>query len=207
MPDFDLEDHADEVVNERPRRPAVPPIDGVAIARAPSGGRMKKLRDAGDDARRDFLVMRKAGQPPIRLVLTQAPIFQALWSLWQAKRTAGVDDPGVTAAEVSARLAEEGRPTATSSINKALGSMALNEFVRRVETRAGFRFSANLYYPSSNGLEAYAIAQVVGDGSLVQVGRTARAWRRRDNSEPLNLFQHAGLLRGWVEPAETVESA
>jgi hypothetical protein len=205
---FDLDDDgAAEVVADRPQRPVLSPLDGAAIAKAPAGGRMRMMSEAGEAARRDFLLMRKAGQPPVRLVLTQVPIFKALWALWQAKRIAGADDPGVTIAEVSGALAAADRPTATSSISRALLMMTKNEVVRSVEVRAGRRFAAKVYYPCSAGIEAFAMAEVLGDGSFVQVGRTARAWRRRDDGEPRNLFQHAALIRGWSDPAESVERA
>jgi hypothetical protein len=204
---LDLDDGATEVVASRPSRPSMAPLDGAEIAKASAGGRMQKMRANADAAKRDFLILRKAGQPPMRLVLTQAPVFRTLWRLWQAKRTSGVADVGVTVSEVVAAFSEAGTPLATSSVSSALRGMVKNEVVRVVDVHAGYRFSAKLYYPSAAGVEAFAIAEVLGDGAFVQVGRTARAWRRRTDTEPMNLFQHAALIRGWADPTESVESA
>lgn len=193
------DDGATEVVADRPARQGSAPLDGERIAKAPAS-RGTRFTEAG---RTEFLILRKQDQPPVRLALTQHHIFKALWALWQAKRTASAEDPGVTIAEVSARL--EGA-VATSSINKALSSMVQNGMVRLVAQRAGFRSAANRYYPSSAGVEAFAFAEVLGNGAFVQVGKTSTAWRRRDEGEPMNLFQHASLLRGGAAPAAT-ESA
>lgn len=202
-PDFD--DGATEVVAAQPRRRGVAPIEIKTIAKKPAGGRVKSLTEAGDASRRDFIILRKVGAPAAKIAMTHAPVFKALWEVWQGKRTAAEPDPGVAIAEITEVLNRAGTPLAISSISSALRSLTRNNVVRSIDEHVGWRSRRTRYYPTSAGVEAYALAEVLGDGSFVQVGQTTKSWRYRDQGEPLSLFQHAALLRGWADPADPVE--
>lgn len=202
-----MDDGATEVVELRARRRASDPIDGEKVARTPAGGRMAALTLAGDAARRDFIILRKANAPALRITLTQAPIFKVLWQLWQVKRLEGAPDAGITVAEVSDHLIAKGTPAATSSISTALRALSRNNVVRVVTEHVGWRAQRSRFYPTSAGIEVFAMAEVLGDGAFVQVGRSVKAWRGRSEGEPSNLFQHAELLRGWADPVDPAESA
>lgn len=202
--DYDLDDGATEVVESRPLRRGPAPIDSTKITRSPSGGGVARLLAGGDSHLREFIILRKAGKSPAKIALSHAHIFKVLWQAWEAKRVNGDEDPGVSVAEVSALLDERGAPLATSSISATLRSLIRNEVVRSIDSYVGWRGRRTRYYPTDAGVQAFAMAETLGEGSFVQVGRTAKAWRSRDEGEPSNLFQHASMLRGWLEPVESV---
>lgn len=198
-----LDDGAAEVVTRGPRRIAKPPKGVEEVSRAPAGGHMQRMLEAGVAHRRDYILLRKADQPATRITLPHAEVFKMLWRLWQAKRVANAEDPGVTIAEVGEALAAEGSAKATSSVSSAMRALARSGATRVITAHVGFRSQRSRYYPSQGGVEAFALAEVLGDGSMVQVGRTSRAWTERNHAEPHDLFQHARLLRGWTEPVES----
>lgn len=206
--DPEMDDGATEVVTRQPRRRGTAPIEAGEIARKPAGGRVMTLSASGTASRRDFIILRKVGMAPARVAIPHAAVFKALWALWQAKRTNAAPDPGVTTAEISDHLTQAGAPQATSSISAALRSLTRNNIVRTIDENVGWQARRNRYYPTSNGIEAYALAEVLGDGSFVQVGQTIKSWRHRDQGEPADLFQHAKLLRGgWADPADPSETS
>jgi DNA-binding PadR family transcriptional regulator len=198
--EHDLDDGATEVVDQRPMRRARAPADLAKVASAAPGGRMAALHAAGMRQRRDFIILRRQGQPACRISLAHEAFFKTVWSLWTERRTAGEDDPGVTTADVQERHAE----VATSSISAALRSMVRNGALRATDQQVGWRSQRTRYYPTETGVAAFALAEYLGEGSFVQVGRTTKSWRSRNEGEPGNLFQHAKLLRGGAEPAESV---
>lgn len=198
--EHDLDDGAVEIVDQRPMRRAPAPVDLTKVAKAPPGGRMAALHAAGLRQRRDFIILRRQGQPALRLALAHATIFKTAWTLWTASRTAGVDDTGVTVADVQEQLPA----LATSSISAALRSMVRNGALRATDLQVGWRSQRTRYYPTETGIAAFALAEYLGEGSFVQVGRTTKSWQSRNEGEPRSLFHHARLIRGWAEPAEPV---
>jgi hypothetical protein len=190
--DHEDDDGAVEVVAERPMRAGVAPVTPGDIVTSPAGGRMKALSDAGDRHRREFVLLRKAGHPAVKIALPHAPVFKGLWSLWAAKRAAGSDDPGVTAPELTSWLAERG---IEATISTAIRSLSRGGAVRTVVHHVGFAATRVRYYPTDEGVQTFALAETLGLGAMVQVGATP-AWKRRDAGEPKNLFHYASLLRG-----------
>lgn len=205
-PALDYDDGASEVVDDRPMPTSPPPIEAAAVARQRAGGRMKNIQAINAEYRREVISVRRAGAAPVKMAMPHVHVFQALWRVWQAKRTAAAEDAGVSIGEVSAALAAEGLPSATSSVGATLRSLARNEVVRAVDQHRGFGSRRTHYYPTSAGIELFAMAEVLGHGAFLQVGKTLKSWQRRDVSEPKNLFQHAALIRGGAEPADSVES-
>lgn len=205
--DPEMDDGATEVVAASPLRKGAAPVETQKVARTRAGGRVRDLTAAGEKHRRDFITIRRAGALPVRITLPHLPVFKGLWEVWQSKRTAAEPDPGVAIAEISERLVEHGAPLATSSIASSLRSLLRSNVVRCIDGHVGWRGRRTRYYPTSAGIEAFALAEVLGEGTLVQVGRTGRSWRQRDESEPKNLFQHAALLRAWAGPLDPTETA
>jgi DNA-binding PadR family transcriptional regulator len=203
-PDFD--DGASEVVVRRPLRGHVQPLNGTQIAQAKAGGHMRMMTLAGDAARREFIILRKQGQPAIRITLTHVVAFKALWQTWSEKRVEGVDDPGTTSAELLQRIAVNGRTLALSSLGSMLRGLVRGGAVRSTETGVGWRGRRTLYYPTEAGVQAFALAEMLGDGSFVQVGRTTKSWRSRSAAEPQNLFQHAARISGAAPEPIPVEN-
>lgn len=191
--DWDPDDGAVEVVDQRPRRAAVPPAEIGDIVTTDAGGRMKALSDAGDRHRREFILIRKAGRPAVKIALPHALVFKALWSLWAAKRADGSADPGVSTAELTAWLAERGE---VPTLATALRALIRGEAVRGVHQHVGRAAVRALYYPTDAGVEAFALAETLGLGASVQVGAAPQVWKRRHAGEPKNLFHYASLLRG-----------
>jgi len=202
----EMDDGATEVVVGQPMRSGRPPIDLEKVANTPAGGRMAAMSAAGAAHRRDYIILRKVGFPAVKIVLAHAKVFKTLSRLWGAKRAEGVEDPGISVAEISAALTEAGEPLATSSLSAALRAMVRNNAVRSAESFVGRIGRRPRYYPLEFGHTAFALAEVIGDGSFVQVGRTVKAWQSRSETEPSNLFQHASLIRGYAEPAEPVSA-
>lgn len=197
---FDLDDGASEVVERFPRRRSAPPAELEQIAKTPAGGGMERLHVGGQSHRRDFIILRKAGTPPVKIPLAHTMIFKLLWRIWEAKRVSGAEDCGATVAELSDALKARGDVMATSSVSSALRSLLRNEVVRSVDQFVGVNGRRTRYYPTNAGIQAIALADTLGEGSFVQVGRTTKSWRGRNETEPNNMFQHASLLRGWSEP-------
>ncbi|USN15417.1 middle transcription regulatory protein [Brevundimonas phage vB_BpoS-Kikimora] len=188
------EDGASAIVKDRPSRRVTTPKTPQEIAAKPAGGRMKAMSEAGTAHRTDFVILRKVGRPAARLYLPHAVFFKGLWQLWSAKRITGEPDPGVTQAEMRAWMEENVGPTAASSVTSAMRALVRSRAVRSVQQHVGFRAIRMHYYPTSEGVEILALAEVLGDGSFVQVGRTRAAWKNRAQDEPRSVFEHAQLL-------------
>ena len=184
------EDGAAEVVNLRPsrRERSTPSLE--AVARSDAGGRMAQMRAKGAGHRRDFLIHRSALES-VKIVLAHEPVFAALWRVWSAKRVQADQDPGATVGEIAQAM---DRPQ--HEVRSVLASLLRNHVIRSTVAYVGRRGARARYYPSEAGVQAFALAEVLGPGSFVQVGRNTTAWRARNRSEPSDLFQHARLLRG-----------
>lgn len=188
------EDGASAIVKDRPSRRIIAPSTVQEIADKPASGRMKAMSDAGAAHRTDFVILRKVGRPAARLYLPHAVFFKGLWQLWSAKRISGLSDPGVTKAEMRAWMQDHVGPTATSSVTSAVKALIRARVVRAVQQHVGFRAVRMHYYPTDEGVEILALAEVLGDGSFVQVGKTRAAWKNRAQDYPRSVFEHAQLL-------------
>lgn len=184
------DDGATEVVSSQPRRRGSVVVDLETVAAKPAGGRMAAMRAIGAEHLSSFII-RRSPTGVVKIALPHARVFHAMWSAWAAKRAQGDPDPGVSAAEIAA--AAGCKP---AQIRTAVTSLVRNGAARSVHTHVGWAGSRASYYPTTDGVEAFALAEVVGAGCFVQVGATTKAWRGRNQDEPSNLFQHAALLRG-----------
>lgn len=159
-------------------------------AQAASGGRMTAMRDAAKDSQMHFLMIRsKTGAA--RITLNHATTMHALWKLWAAKRSQGVDDPGVTISEIAGSM-----NLTTERVQTTLNALRRNGSVRWTRQYAGYGASWSRFYPTEAGIMLMGVADVLGCDSFVQVGRTSKAWRARSQTEPSNLFAHANMLKG-----------
>ncbi|AFU86628.1 hypothetical protein D869_gp286 [Caulobacter phage CcrRogue] len=173
-----------------PARAPVTTKDIADVAQAPAGGRMAAMREAGDAHRRDFLLLR-GPLGVVRLSLAHVPALHALWRVWSRKRTAQTADPGASLAEIGEEM---NLPAA--SVRPMVVSLLKNRLIRTRRSHHGWQGVRATYYPSAIAVQALALAEVLGPGHAVQVGRNASAWANRSLTEPGNLFQHAALLRG-----------
>lgn len=203
----EMDDGATEVVDRYPRHRGVKPLDVAEAAQAPAGGKFAAMTAESVKASRDYILLRTQ-MGSARISLPHAVVFRSLLALWLGKRTENETDPGVTIAEITNHLAERGESVPNSTISAALRNLANNGAARSIETHVGWNGRRVRYYPTDAGALAFAFADVLGDGALVQVGGTQTAWRSRDAGEPMNLFQHAASIRRG-RPVETtsVESA
>ncbi|UTC29633.1 middle transcription regulatory protein [Bajunvirus bajun] len=196
MSDLDdiIDDGATEVVDLRPAR-RVPSPGSVADAmQAPAGGKMALMRAKGENHSREFVIHRSP-LDTLKIALAHQPFFAAIWRVWSAKRIAATEDPGATIAEIASEMDLE-----PDAIRPAIASLLKNHIIRSVVVYVGRRGARARYYPSEAGIQTFALAEVLGYGSAVQIGRTTSAWNGRNKSEPSDLFQHARLLRGGAEP-------
>lgn len=194
---LDLDDGATEVVDVKPARRPRPIVDAGRIANAPAGGRMAQIRVEVPDRGGDFLTLRT----PLgasKIAFSYVGVLHGLWRVWSAKRAAGEPDPGASATEVA-----EAAGVDPARVRTALTSLVRNRVARGITQHIGYQGTRARYYPTEFGVQALALAEVLGPGSAVQVGRTATAWRGRDQDEPGDLFQFAALVRGGAPPLQT----
>lgn len=184
-----LDDGAHEVVDERPLRPQVQAPELVEIASTKPGGRMQRMQAAGDRHRREFILIRTKADV-VKLSLPHVPVFRALVRAWTAKRGAGAADPGVSLVEIAQEMGVD-----PVSIKTPVQSLIRNRAIRSKTTSVGYQGMRSIFYPSDLGAQAIAIAEVLGEGSFVQVGRPVNAWRGRNASEPSTVFQFANLIK------------
>ncbi len=136
------------------------------------------------------MVLRRQNHEPVRLSLPHVPIFKMLWKIWLKKKLDG--DPLAT----NAYELTDAMDIAYSTVRAALESMARNGMVREHSTLMGRYRASYGYEPTQTGIELLALAEYLGDGALVQIGRKSSAWKSPSSSEPKNLFEHARLLNG-----------
>lgn len=183
--DLELEDGATEVVTGRAPRDTGIVLDGARIAATPAGGRLA----AGDVAGERMVIRSPLGSA--RIMLSHSPVFKALWSLWTANRVSGAADPGVTAQEIADAARIDIQPA-----RRSIASLLASKLIRSTVKHIGYRGARNTYYPTELGTQTFALADVLGPGSSVQIGRTQRAWDNRAKDEPGDLFRFAALVRG-----------
>jgi hypothetical protein len=196
-PPIDLDDGATEVVGVRPMRRGGAAIDLPKVVSSRSGGRLAQMRATAIEQSRNFINVRTP-LGSARIALSHALVFHTLWRRWTANRAEGLDDPGVSMAE----LVADGEID-TARARAALAALSRTRIVRVVTQHIGYQGTRSRYYPTELGVQAFAIAEVLGPGSAVQVGRTREAWRGRNLDEPSDLFQFAALLRGGPLPVNS----
>ncbi|AXQ68735.1 hypothetical protein HOU00_gp390 [Caulobacter phage CcrPW] len=190
---YEAEDHEDDSVAQ-PSRRGVPLADADLIAAQPARRRLTGPTLAALESNRESVLIRKEGSPAMRFSLKHADVYQALWKLWAEKRVEGLDDPGVALSDLYARLDELGHAYPKTTVAAMVQGFVRSGLASVVSQFAGFGATRARYYPSAEGIQAFALAAHLGYGAMVQVGRSASAWASRKESEPSNLFQHAALL-------------
>uniref|UniRef100_A0AB74ULE9 HTH marR-type domain-containing protein n=1 Tax=Caulobacter phage BL57 TaxID=3348355 RepID=A0AB74ULE9_9VIRU len=164
------------------------------VAQGVAGGRLAAMRAAGEEHRREFLMLR-GPLGVVRLSLAHTPVLHALWRVWSRKRLERVEDPGASLAEIGQEMGQE-----AEAVRAVIASLLKNQLVRSRRSHVGWQGNRATYYPSEIAVQALALAEVLGPGHAVQVGRNASAWANRSQTEPGTLFQHAALLRGGAQP-------
>lgn len=176
---------------QRPSRRVHTPAEAATIAGQPARRLLAGPTQAAIDSNREFVLMRKEGAQAIRFSLKHAEVYHTLWKLWAEKRVANAEDPGVTIGELTERLGDAYPQTTIAAM---VHGFVRNSLASVVSQFVGFGAARARYYPSEEGIQAFALAAHLGYGAMVQVGRSPSAWANRKDTEPSNLFQHAALL-------------
>lgn len=184
------DDGAAEVVETSPLRRRPTPAEVSVAAKLPAGGRLTAMRAAGARHRTDFLRVRNA-LGSVQISIPHVPVFDALWTLWAQKRADGEGDPGVSKTEIA-----EATGLDPKKIQHILSTFRRTGIARSIVQHVGWRGTRAKYYPTDEGIFAFSLAEVLGHGSVVQVGHRVNAWRARSQDEPQNIFQFAALYRG-----------
>lgn len=184
-----LDDGATEEVASQPRRKAPTAASVTEATAMPVGGRLASMRLAKAQNKQEFTMVR-APLGVTKVALPHLTLLADVWRLWGSKRVTG-GDPGVTVAEVASAT---DRPV--GGVRAILATLIRNGIVRSTHTSVGWAGSRARYYPTELGVQVLSIAQMLGPGTSIQVGRTASAWRSRSASEAANIFRHAQFLRG-----------
>lgn len=195
------DDGATEVVGRRARRKIERPAEIADIAKAPAGGRISSSHDRTRP--RDAVVVRKAGQPAMRITLSHMPIFKAIWATWSARRVRGLDDPGVAVRDIVAHLEASGHGDLQNLVKGAVRSLVRASAIRTTDQHVGGAGRRTLYYPTEAGVQAFALAETLGASASVQVGGTVAGWANRAADAPLTLFEYASLIKGGGALPET----
>lgn len=187
--EFDLEDGATSQVDTHPDRATFPTKDLATAGASPAGGHLAAARLKADDARRNFLMLR-GPLGVVKITFDHAHVLKAVWAVWARKRVEQADDPGATPAEIA-----EAAGTELAQTRHILQSLLRSRAIRSTTTHVGWRGLRARYYPTAAAVQALAFAEVLPHGSLVQVGRTSKVWKSRQEDSPPDLFQFAMLLR------------
>lgn len=171
-------------MTKRPRK-GTPHRETAEIAALRPGGKLANIAEP----RRDFVTLRKQGRMPVKMSMAHAKVFKALWQIWLSKRVAKVVNLSSSVGEVSERLG-----LGDVATRAALESLVSSGVVRQTEGFVG-RIQRRVFYtPLPAGIEILALAEHLGEGAQVQVGKRAADWVRAE--EPPHLFDFAKLLRG-----------
>lgn len=165
-----------------------------ALARSRSGGGMARLDLTAERALREFVLIRDPGGV-IKMPLAHVALYRALVRASWSKRVAGEADPGVSVNEIA-----EAGGFDPDAIRPQIRSLVRNRVARSKTLHVGYQGTRALYYPTARGEEVLGIAEVLGHGSLVQVGRPVNAWKGRNMTEPSNIFQIAQLITRGIAP-------
>ena len=191
---YEVEDHEDGSAVAHPSRRGIPLADADLIAAQPARRRLTGPTEAALESNRESVLIRKEGSPAMRFSLKHADVYQALWKLWAENRVEGIDDPGVTLGDLYTRLDDLGHSYPKTTVAAMVHGFVRSGLASVVSQFVGFGVTRARYYPSAEGIQAFALAAHLGYGALVQVGRSASAWTSRKETEPSNLFEHAALL-------------
>lgn len=190
-PTLDLDDGATELLSGQAARRVGPTIEFGKIAGEPAGGRLAKARMAARHGLTHFVILRTP-LGATKIPLSYAGVYHHVWTLWSTKRLHEEADPGVTIAEIM----ELEKSMASARVRQVLTSLTHSRILRLVTTHAGYQGTRTRYYPTQSGVQTFALAEVLGMGSCVQVGPASKVWLSKTGSEPTDFFEFASLLRG-----------
>ena len=195
-PDYEQDDITDDEGEEavHPPRALRRSADLAKIVRSGAGGGMARLDITAERALREFVLIRDQSGV-VKMPLGHIAVFRALVRASWRKRLDRSADQGVSVNEV----AETGGFD-PDAIRAPLRSLVKNRAARSKLSHVGYQGTRVLYYPTQRGEDAIGIAEVLGEGSLAQVGRPVNAWKGRNMTEPSNLFQIAQLISRGLAP-------
>lgn len=158
--------------------------DTQSVAEILPGGKVKNL----EYPRKDFITIRREGRTPTKISLSYVEIFKGLWRLHLSKRLERAEPLAVSVAELveATRIPED-------LIRTGLKSLVASGVVRQVEEFAARSSRRLRFIPMPSGVELLAIAEYMGDGAQIIVGRKVADWVRAE--EPPNLFDFAKIVR------------
>jgi len=185
----ELEDNAAEVVETHPARRRPPRDDTSKVAKADPGGRMEKMRAAGTRHRQDFILVRTP-RGVAKISFPHFDTYKAIWRIWLSKRTNAEPNPGVTITDLMEMTGQR-----QNTLQNIVTSLRKNGIIRSVVQHVGWRGTRAFYFPTTVGDELLKMAEYLGPGSMVQVGRNSTAWRARNQDQPQDIFKFAALLK------------
>ena len=188
MSDFDPTHGDAEDVALRPLRSPPDALTVLETAALPPGTKMAS--SVLPDARSSEFISFRTKSGAAKIALSHYPVLAALWGLWARKRANG-EDAGVSVTEI---VEESGIPE--PSVWSIITSLLKNEVVSRITVSRGFGGRKARFFPTTIGVEIFAMAEYLGYGSSIQIGKNETAWADRSNNEPESFFQWAKLLRG-----------
>lgn len=190
-PDFEDPTHGDaEDVEFRPLRSPPDALSTQKAAELPPGTKMAS-RQPSEASSQEFITYRTPSGAA-RIPLSHYPVLAALWGLWARKR-AGGEEAGVSVAEIA-----EDSGLLEQSCWSIVTSLLKNRLISRITVSRGYGGRKARFYPTTLGQELYALAEYLGYGSSIQIGKNETAWADRSNDEPESFFQWAKLLRGGI---------
>lgn len=157
--------------------------DAASVSETLPGGKVRNLTYP----RKDLVILRRQGHTPTKISMSYIEVFKGLWRLWLEKRVCRYGDLASTAAEITVytRIPAE-------TVRSGLRSLVASGVVRRLDMYAGRTTRRYKYTPLPSGIELLAIADYLGDGTQIMVGRKVADWVRSD--EPPNLFDFAKIV-------------
>lgn len=189
MADLDPNDGMSEDVARSPRRSPPDALSVQEVAEQPAGG-LKALRGLPEAARSQEFVTLRTPSGAAKITLSHYPVLAALWGL-SARKRAGGEGAGVSVTEIAS---ESGLTEA--SCWSIVGTLLKNQLIHRITVSRGFGGRKARFFPTTLGVEIFALAEYFGYGSSIQIGKNETAWADRSNDEPENFFQWAKLLHG-----------
>lgn len=181
-------DDGSKPLNKRPGVPVSEPEEVIGLT---AGGHLAISRQKAHLSSQNFILLR-GPLGALKLSYSHAHIVKIVWRLWAKKRVQGVEDPGVSVAEVAEVCEADTRPY------YILSSLVRSRVLRSVTTSTGWQGLRVVFYPTQAAIQMLAFSEILPIGSMVQIGKTSRVWKARGADIPPDLFQHAALLRGGI---------
>jgi hypothetical protein len=186
--DFDpREGMAEDVIAKPLRKPKTALTLSEVLAPL---GQTKGLPTTSPEAQNHDYITLRGPLGITQLAISHYPIFRTLWALW-SKRRGGAEEASATAYEVAEALGE-----GVQRVRHVLTALAKTGVVRQMVKSTAYRGVRVRYLPTRLGEQLFAIAEEFGYGVQIQIGKTVRAWRSANQTEPLGIFERAKLYLG-----------